>query len=85
MNDWWIATDPPGSGRTVVLVSDGVADDLVPNRLDAFVAWLADDIGRLEPSARWRHLCRELRAWPVPRHMDDKTVAVLVEGPGREA
>ena len=34
------------------------------------------------PAARWRRLCRELRAWPVPRHLDDKTVAVLVERPG---
>ena len=82
IGDWWIATEPPGCGRTVVLATDGVADDLAPERLDAFTHWLADDIGRLPPAARWRRLCRELRAWPVPRHLDDKTVAVLVERPG---
>ena len=82
IDDWWIATEPPGRGRTVVLATDGVADDLVPERLDAFTDWLAGDVGRLAPAARWRRLCRELRAWPVPHHLDDKTVAVLVERPG---
>ena len=82
IGDWWIVTEPPGRGRTVVLATDGVADDLAPERLDAFTHWLADDIGCLPPAARWRRLCRELRAWPVPRHLDDKTVAVLVERPG---
>ena len=82
IDDWWIATEPPGRGRTVVLATDGVADDLAPARLDAFTDWLADEIGRLPPAARWRRMCRELRAWPVPRHLDDKTVAILVERPG---
>ena len=82
IDDWWIATEPPGRGRTVILATDGVADDLAPERLGAFTDWLAADVGRLAPAARWRRLCRELRAWPVPRHLDDKTVAVLVERPG---
>ena len=82
IDDWWLATEPPGRGRTVVLATDGVADDLAPERLDAFTDWLADDVGRLAPATRWRRICRELRAWPVPRHLDDKTVAVLIERPG---
>ena len=82
VDDWWLATEPPGCGRTVVLASDGVADDLVPETLGEFASWLADDIGSLAPTARWRRLCRELRDWPVPRHLDDKTVVVLVERPG---
>ena len=85
IDDWWIATEPPDRGRTVVLATDGVADDLAPERLDAFTDWLASDVGRLAPATRWRRLCRELRAWPVPRHLDDKTVAVLVERPGGES
>ena len=82
LDDWWIATEPPGRGRTVVLATDGVADDLAVERLDAFTGWLADDIGTLAPAVRWRRLCRELRTWPVDHHLDDKTVAVLVERPG---
>ena len=77
--DWWVAMEPQGRDRTVVLTTDGVADDLASDQLRPFADWLADDVGRLLPAARWRRLCRELRAWPVPRHLDDKTVAVLVE------
>ena len=79
ISDWWTATDPPNHGRMVVLVTDGVADDLDIERLDAFMEWLSADIGRLAPAARWRRLCRELRDWPVPRHVDDKTIVVLEE------
>lgn len=61
-----------------VLASDGVSDDLRPDRLDEFVAWLKDEIAALQPLARWRSLRRELTEWPTPRHLDDKTVAVLI-------
>ena len=72
-------TEPPGHGRIVVLATDGVADDLDPERLGAFTDWLTTDVARLAPMARWRRLHQELRDWPVPRHVDDKTVAVLTE------
>ena len=82
IDDWWIASEPPNPGRVVVLATDGVADDLDPERLGAFVDWLSADVGRLAPSARWRRLCRELRDWPVPHHVDDKTIVVLAENAG---
>lgn len=82
IDDWWTVDEPPGCGRLVVLATDGVADDLVPETLGEFASWLADDVGSLAPATRWRRLCRELREWPVPRHLDDKTVAALVERPG---
>lgn len=80
IEDWWIASDPPRPGRTVVLATDGVADDLEPARKGALVDWLSGEVGRLPAAARWRRLCRELREWPVPHHVDDKTIAVMVEG-----
>ena len=79
IDDWWIASNPPAAGRVVVLATDGVADDLEPARMDAFVDWLSGEIEQLAAAARWRRLCRELRQWPVPNHVDDKTIAVLVE------
>lgn len=78
-SDWWVMIDPPASGRTVVLATDGVSDDLDPTRLDAFAQWLAAEVGSLSGSARGRRLRRELQRWPVPHHVDDKTVAVMVE------
>lgn len=82
IDDWWIATEPPSSGRTLVLATDGVADDIDPTQLAGFVDWLANDIGRIAPAARWRRLQQELRDWPVPHHVDDKTIAVLREAAG---
>jgi len=79
IKDWWTHCDVGPGERTVLLASDGVSDDLVPERLDDLVAWLRDEIASLEPRQRWHALCRELRNWPVPRHHDDKTIAVMLE------
>lgn len=63
--------------RTIVLCTDGVADDILPERYPEFVDWLGADIAPLEPRARWQTLAKELRGWPTPGHLDDKTLAVL--------
>jgi hypothetical protein len=60
-----------------VLATDGVADDLISEKLDAFCNWLVDDFLDLNPLKRWRRLQTELRNWPTPGHIDDKTLAVL--------
>lgn len=77
LDDWWFETLPPEEAEHIVLATDGVADDLDPGRLDDFVATLTNAYGSLEASARWRALCAELRDWPVPHHVDDKTLAIL--------
>ena len=79
LDDWWTGVVPSGIGRTVILATDGVSDDLAEDRYPAFAAWVANDIGALPPLARRRRLARELRDWPVPRHSADKTLAVLLE------
>jgi serine/threonine protein phosphatase PrpC len=68
---------PPEAERLVVLATDGVSDDLIPERLHDFCDWLVDDVHTLSPAQRWRLLVKELREWPTPRHLDDKTLAVL--------
>ena len=61
-----------------MLVTDGIADDLRPDKLDAFVKWLRDEIGRKPKNERLTALRRALREWPTPAHLDDKTLAVLL-------
>lgn len=78
-DDWWIASEPSGRGRAVVLASDGVSDDLESARLGGFVEWLVTEVSGLPRPIRQRRLRRELDNWPVPNHVDDKTVAVMVE------
>lgn len=63
--------------RSVVLCTDGVAEDLLPESHADFADWLVSDIGRLPAGARWGRLRRELGAWPTPGHTDDKTIAVM--------
>lgn len=75
--DWWFDTLAPGHVRHVMLASDGVADDLAQEKLGDFIATLTSSYGGLEPAARWRALMRELRDWPVPHHVDDKTLVVM--------
>jgi hypothetical protein len=79
MTDWTNAQLPlPQAPWIVVLVTDGIADDLRPDKLDVFVKWLRDEIGRKPKNERLTALRRALREWPTPGHLDDKTLAVLL-------
>jgi hypothetical protein len=81
LRDWTIAPIAAlQPGTAMLLTTDGVADDLVPERRAALVAWIVEEIGAA-PSPR-RRLGQALREWPVPRHLDDKTL-VLVWEPAR--
>lgn len=75
---WTLAEFPPSEGeRIAVLATDGVADDLRLERLHGFCDWLIDTFQDLTPRERWHALTTELRDWPTPGHLDDKTLAVL--------
>lgn len=78
----WTLIELPAteSDRLVVLATDGVADDLLPEGLDGFCDWLIDTFGPMSPRERWIRLAAELREWPTPGHLDDKTLAVICAG-----
>lgn len=81
LTDWGLHTITPlPPGGALILASDGVADDLQPKRWADFVTWLVSDVA-CDP-APVRRLQRELRAWPVPHHRDDKTVGGIMEHTG---
>jgi hypothetical protein len=63
----------PGDG--VVLMTDGISDDLIPEQLEPFFDAIYQR--QLRSSRRdMRHwLTRELHGWTTPRHGDDKTIA----------
>ncbi len=63
--------------RRLLLCTDGVADDLLPDRYPDLLDWLEQDLLPLPPQPRWRALACELRHWPTPHHTDDKTLAFL--------
>lgn len=78
LREWRCHIDPStGSGTAVLLATDGIADDLLFEKRPAFLSFLLDEFASLPASRRWRKLADELRNWPVPRHTDDKTLALL--------
>jgi len=76
LSDWSLAfVEPLALRERLVLATDGVSEDLNPERIGDLADWVADDLGALQAPAR--ALARELRNWPVPHHMDDKTLLVM--------
>ncbi len=62
-------------GTTFLLASDGIADDLDSDRVAPMMARIVKEFGG---AARPRlRLQRALRDWPVPHHLDDKTIALV--------
>ncbi len=79
IGDWTQVRMPlPKEPWIAVLVTDGIADDLRPDKLGAFLKWLRNDIARKPRADRATALRQALRQWPTPGHLDDKTVAVLL-------
>ncbi|MCB9609593.1 MAG: protein phosphatase 2C domain-containing protein [Polyangiaceae bacterium] len=74
--DWSFAfVEPLVPHERLVLATDGVSEDLQPDRIGDLASWVADDLGALEHPGR--ALSRELRRWPVPHHRDDKTLLTM--------
>jgi hypothetical protein len=75
----WTLLELPSADdeRIAVIATDGVADDLLPERFDSLCDWLIGTFEHQKPAERWRALAAELKNWPTPKHLDDKTIAVL--------
>ncbi len=75
---WTLAELPATDAqRVAVLTTDGVADDLLPERYGGLCDYLVGSFASLAPRERRQRLANELRAWPTPGHLDDKTIAVI--------
>jgi serine/threonine protein phosphatase PrpC len=61
----------------VMLMTDGVADDLSAPALDGFTAVVHRELAQLSRRQARRWLTHELTHWATPQHADDKTVAVV--------
>ena len=65
----------PGDG--VVLMTDGVSDDLVPEGIGGFFEALHHNIRRRGRRAGRQWLQKELEGWSTPMHGDDKSLVAI--------
>jgi hypothetical protein len=76
ISDWKVRSFPGKQiHQTAILATDGVADDLLDQKLTSFVDWIRST-GELKHPGRG--LRRALERWPVKSHTDDKTIAAIV-------
>jgi serine/threonine protein phosphatase PrpC len=70
---------------SILLATDGVSDDILPQKRGDFLDFLVTHYGHRPPADRARAIGKHLRNWPTPGHSDDKTLAVLWNDPKTEA
>ncbi|SNY58500.1 Serine/threonine protein phosphatase PrpC [Arsukibacterium tuosuense] len=68
-----IQLSQPGDG--VLLLTDGISDDLIPEQLGQFFDAIYHRTSRLSKRAMRRWLEQELAQWSTPLHGDDKSLA----------
>ena len=79
VQDKWSTTQGQltDSGDGVVLMTDGVADDLEPAQLADFFEALYQDLSTRNRRRGRRWLQSELNDWATPLHSDDKTLVAI--------
>lgn len=68
----------PGDG--VVMMTDGISEDIDHNRLDAFFEEIRFQTFKMKTIQMRRWLTQQLNEWPTPGHSDDKSLAALFKG-----
>ncbi len=76
-DNWELKTINTAECVAIVICTDGISDDLLPEKRMSFVQDLNSSYKHMDTRKRTRDLIRWLHAWPVPGHTDDKTIACL--------
>jgi len=79
---WESKTIDASECESIVLCTDGIADDLIPEERINFAQNIHAAYRTMAARRRSRDLARWLNAWPVPGHSDDKTIACLYKTGG---
>ena len=65
----------------VLLCTDGVSDDLLPEQRSGFVRHIFERVHNYAAITLSREIRKMLENWPVPKHSDDKTLVCLSKYP----
>jgi serine/threonine protein phosphatase PrpC len=74
---WKTSTIQSDQCQAVILCTDGISDDLLPNKQSEFAKEIYLSYRNYSSCQRINELHGWLKNWPVPGHSDDKTVACL--------
>jgi hypothetical protein len=78
--DWRFVAYPEDPEATLAIVAtDGISDDLIPERTPPFTTWLVAEIEGLSPRQRSKTMRAMLRDWPSAKHSDDKSIGIIWE------
>lgn len=77
LDEWQWRDTQVAANTAILLCTDGVASDLLPERRQDFVEHFVSMCDPLTGRQRAGRLRGELTNWPTPGHSDDKTVAVM--------
>ena len=81
-DQWETATIESAACNAVVLCTDGISDDLLPQKEYDFAKEFVCEYSNMTPHKRALKIKEMLNEWPVPRHSDDKTIACLFKKGG---
>jgi len=81
-DQWETATIENASCNAVVLCTDGISDDLLPEKVIGFAKEFVNEYAFMKSHKRAFKIRNMLKAWPVPGHSDDKTIACLFKKGG---
>ena len=77
-SDWCMGEFGLGQGQGIVMMTDGISEDLEPGCEDELLAALIRSLKGGSPRRGKKSLIAELHDWPTPNHLDDKTISVVV-------
>ena len=81
-NQWETAMIESAQCNAVVLCTDGISDDLLPEKQIEFIREFVDEYAGMKRPKRRIAIQKMLNKWPVPGHSDDKTIACLFKKGG---
>ena len=80
--EWDVRVIPADDFETIILCTDGVANDINPEKTCEFALSLFECYKTMDRKKRSREIAKWLREWPEP---DDKTLACLFKEDSRDA
>lgn len=84
LSDWNIKEMELKEDGIVLLATDGLSEEVVPEQVSAMMLWLSEELRGLSPRERWLKLSRELKNLDGPGRVDDRTLGLIFRNGAEE-